>query len=123
MWVPGSIAFLAAGVRDRIEMLYGNARPERTRSRGSFAAGCPCCSIVPHGCRAARAGDRESVPGICSRCPALGDFLRRRWARPALQLGMLVLAALVIARRSDRAQTWARRTWRASLPGFIGAGW
>lgn len=82
MWVPGSIAFLLPAVLIVIEVLSGR--------RGAIDAGA-----APTRASAAAAGRRQRFDLL--RVPLIGPFLRWRYGRRALQLGMFALAVAVIA--------------------------
>ena len=100
MWVPGSLAYLLPLIGIGIGLLFGET------SRG--VAGAPA-AIRLHGwetrsCLDRRAGSAPLVSAPRSdprfdllRVPVIGRFLRWRYARPALQLPMLVIATAVVA--------------------------
>ena len=95
MWVPGSIAFLLPVCLIGWRMLAGGATPA-TRKR-PVVASLPVLPVLSNsipGCAQGRRSGAKAWNLLDVRL--IGTFLRRRWARPALQFGMLALAVLVI---------------------------
>jgi cytochrome c oxidase assembly factor CtaG len=86
MWVPGSIAFLLPLFAIGIGLLSGNPRQLRT-PRVTHRTGRLALPLI--------APPRPS-PFDLLRVPLLGRFLRWRHARFALQVPLLLLAALII---------------------------
>ncbi len=95
MWVPGSLAFLLPVCVIGVRMLYGPSQTRTVMRR----KGVPSLGALPvlteHDLRAKPRVSHAPAWDLL-RVPLVGRFLRRRWARPGLQLIMLGLAVLVI---------------------------
>jgi cytochrome c oxidase assembly factor CtaG len=89
MWVPGSIAFLLPLFWIGIQLLYGE-----TGARGAAGHAPPATRRIPLPLAAAPAAPRAGFDLL--RVPYLGQFLRWRHARLAMQLPLLIMAGLLI---------------------------
>ncbi len=114
MWVGGSLVFLPLLFWITVQLLYGTVETlkdgaRRRRGRGTGFQSCrPVGDRIGILSHSPTAAGRISLPLLTSplpaartsfdllRVPLLGRFLRWRHARLALQLPLLVLAALVI---------------------------
>ena len=89
MWVPGSLAYLIPLLWIGNQLLYGSERdresePERFRGKKAL----PQVALMP----------TEDPTGFdLLRVPLVGRFLKWHYARPALQIPLVILAVLVIA--------------------------
>jgi cytochrome c oxidase assembly factor CtaG len=92
MWVPGSAAFLVPLVWIGVAMMRGEKRRVegwRGENRGMKGGSRPRASAKPQAAKWRHGFDWLGVPGV-------GAFLRSRYGRRGLQVGMFVLAAVVI---------------------------
>jgi cytochrome c oxidase assembly factor CtaG/polyferredoxin len=94
MWVPGSVAYLVPMFAIGVRYLFG----EETRGKPARSAGRISLPLT-----SASSGQSPPIamgglsgPFDLLRVPLLGTFLRWRYARPALQLPLLLLAVLVV---------------------------
>jgi cytochrome c oxidase assembly factor CtaG/polyferredoxin len=81
MWVPGSVAFLLPLAVIGVKLLFAEEPPRKPQRISLPLAG--------------GAGGRSGRFDLL-RVPVLGRFLRWRYARPALQLPLLLLAIVVV---------------------------
>jgi cytochrome c oxidase assembly factor CtaG/polyferredoxin len=119
MWVPGSVAFLLPLAAIGLQLMFKSSPPLRggatlarepdkaarcittgeataAERRTTFPGRIPL-PLVTSCASAGRLPDPAPGPGFdLLRMPLLGRFLRWRYARPALQLPLLVLAVAVI---------------------------
>jgi len=99
MWVPGSVAFSIPLFAIGVQLLLGKAGTGSTSDRGRGATSKRPLRLPV----VAGSGDRPARPGTTSaqgfdllRVPVAGPFLRWRFARPALQIPLAVLALVVV---------------------------
>ncbi len=103
MWVPGSLVYLLPLFAIGIRLLYGEGQGPRSKvqaTRHSLPEGLYPLPTLP----ILAATSSASPPGRISpgvgfdllRVPFLGDFLRWRYARLALQLPLAALAGILI---------------------------
>ena len=95
MWVPGSIAFLVPMFCIGVKLLYGEretAAGMRRLTAVQRAKPQACCNTESSAAARLRFRAFDVL-----RMPLVGRFLKWRHARTALQVPMLLLAALVIA--------------------------
>jgi cytochrome c oxidase assembly factor CtaG len=85
MWIPGSLAFLIPLAAIGVRLLYGHPRDVNVTQDGNLPR------VLP----AHRPGRPRFYRDLLM-APVLGRFLRWRHARPAMQLPVFVLGALVI---------------------------
>jgi cytochrome c oxidase assembly factor CtaG/ferredoxin len=95
MWVPGSIAFLLPVFVIGIRILDGRSFTERNRNVSRIL---PALPIAQYSHSAEHVAAQRAAPSRYDllRAPLLGQFLRRRWARPALQAVVLIAAIVVM---------------------------
>jgi cytochrome c oxidase assembly factor CtaG/polyferredoxin len=97
MWVPGSVAFLLPLAAVGIRLMF----PPRATRAALAPMGSPPRRIPLELAPAPSATPRPCRPALRAgfdllRLPLFGSFLRWRYARPALQLPLLLLAAAVV---------------------------
>ncbi|MEX0676966.1 MAG: cytochrome c oxidase assembly protein [Pirellulales bacterium] len=98
MWVPGSIAFLVPMFWIGLKMLYGSQQAA-PRKAELPAISLPVIAPAASGCPRSMPASprrRNNIRWDLLEVPLMGRLLRRPTTRPALQLVMLALAALVI---------------------------